>query len=141
MNRRESAEPCCFRQNRKPESLIGFLNIRSSTQAAFQNGMPAKGAVLMCLFAEVAGADKLGSAFRFFVGVCMTTELLRHRLEHLGWKVLREGRHENGRWCVLAASCGHFIAALANDRTEAWSASCAMAMKLTREGVLRLPRL
>ena len=69
----------------------------------------------------------------------MTTEVLRYRLEHLGWKALREGRHD-GRWCVLAASCGHFVVALANSRHEAWSASCAMAMKLTREGLLRLPR-
>jgi hypothetical protein len=62
------------------------------------------------------------------------------RLEHLGWKALDEGRQEDGRYCLLAESCGHFIIAFADTRREAWSAACSMAMKLTREGPLRLPR-
>ena len=69
----------------------------------------------------------------------MTTEI--QRLELLGWKTLDEGRQEDGRYCVLAKSCGHFIVAFADTRREAWVAASKMAMKLTREGPLRLPRL
>ena len=69
----------------------------------------------------------------------MTTELLRRQLECLGWKVLEEGQQAD-RWYVLAASCGHTILAFADARREAESAARSLAMKLTREGVLRLPR-
>ena len=67
----------------------------------------------------------------------MTTEI--QRLELLGWKALDEGRQEDGRYCVLAETCGHFLIAFAATRNEAWAAACSMAMKLTREGLLRLP--
>ena len=63
------------------------------------------------------------------------------QLECLGWRVLDEGRQEDGRYCVLAKSCGHYVIALADTRHAAWSAACSLAMKLTREGLLRLPRL
>jgi len=61
------------------------------------------------------------------------------RLELLGWKALDEGRQEDGRYCVLAKSCGHFLIAFADTRGEAWSAACSMALRLTWEGELRLP--
>jgi hypothetical protein len=67
----------------------------------------------------------------------MTTEI--QRLQCLGWKALDEGRDEDGRYCLLAESCGHFIISCADTRREAWAAACSMAMKLTREGLLRLP--
>jgi len=66
----------------------------------------------------------------------MTTK----RLEYLGWKALDEGRQEDGRYCLLAESCGHFAIAFADTRDEAWAAACRMVMKLTQEGLLRLPR-
>ena len=69
----------------------------------------------------------------------MTAE--SRRLEHLGWKLLDEGWQEDGCWCVLTKSCGHFAIAFADTRSEAWSALLSMAMKLTWEGLLRLPRL
>jgi hypothetical protein len=53
------------------------------------------------------------------------------RLAHLGWKLLDEGRQEDGRWCVLAESCGEFIIAFADSHLEAWLALFSMAMKLT----------
>ena len=68
----------------------------------------------------------------------MTTEI--QRLESLGWKPLGEERQKD-HWCVLAESCGHKIIVVADARDEAWVAACKMAMKLTREGLLRLPRL
>ena len=69
----------------------------------------------------------------------MTTELLLHQLACLGWKVLNEGQQADG-WYVLAASCGHTVLAIADTRRAAESAARSLAMKLTREGVLRLPR-
>lgn len=63
----------------------------------------------------------------------MATE--QHRLECLGWRVIEEGRQEDGRYYVLAKSCGHFIVGLGDTRAETYSAVCSMALKLTR-GVL-----
>ena len=68
----------------------------------------------------------------------MTIEM--QRLESLGWRTLDEGRQEDGRYCVLAKSCGHFIIGFADMRSEAYSAVCSMALKLTLGG-LHLPRL
>ena len=73
----------------------------------------------------------------FFDGVRMTTAI--QRLENLGYRVLDEGRQEDGRYCVLAKSCGHFVIAFADSRKEAWAAVCGMALNLTCGG-LRLPR-
>ena len=70
----------------------------------------------------------------------MTTEVLRHWLECLGWKPLDKGQQKDGCWCVLAMSCGHTVLVFADTHSEAWSAACSLAMKLTREGLLRLPR-
>ena len=56
------------------------------------------------------------------------------QLELLGWRVLDEGRQEDGRWCILAKSCGHFIIAFADTRNVTWMALISMAMKLTKEG-------
>ncbi len=67
----------------------------------------------------------------------MTIEI--QQLELLGWKPLGEERQED-RWCVLAESCGHAIIVFADTRNEAWATACKTAMKLTREGLLRLPR-
>lgn len=64
----------------------------------------------------------------FLLGVRVTNE---QRLSHLGWKLLGEGQHEDGRWCVLAKSCGQFILAFAKSYPEAWSALFSIAMKLT----------
>ena len=61
------------------------------------------------------------------------------QLELLGWRVLDEGRQEDGRYCLLAKSCGHFLIALADTRNQAWSAACSKALRLTWEGLLRLP--
>jgi len=61
------------------------------------------------------------------------------KLESLGWKALDEGRQEDGRYCVLCESCGHFVIAFAATRNDAWEAAMSLAMKLTRGG-LRLPR-
>jgi hypothetical protein len=58
---------------------------------------------------------------------------LRHRLLRLGWKTLGRGQQIDGRWWVFAASCGHTIIAIADTPHEAWSATCAMALKLTRD--------
>ena len=69
----------------------------------------------------------------------MTTELLRHQLACLGWKVLEEGQ-QGDYWYVLAASCGHTVLAFADGHQEVESAARSLVMKLTREGVLRLPR-
>lgn len=69
----------------------------------------------------------------------MTTELLRHRLVCLGWKVLMEHRWPDNGWRVWATSCCHTIIAVADSRHEAWKAACVMAMKLTWEEPLRLP--
>ena len=77
----------------------------------------------------------------FFLDTKMTTDQLHHRLECVGWRAIEEGRQEDGRYCVLAKSCEHYIVAFADTRCAAWSAACSLAMKLTREGRLRLPRL
>jgi len=71
----------------------------------------------------------------------MTTRQLHHDLELIGWRTLGEGRLSGGRYCVLARSCGHYIIALADKQRTAFSAARNMAMKLTLEGSLRLPRL
>lgn len=70
----------------------------------------------------------------------MTTRQLHHDLELIGWRTLGEGPLHDGRYCVLARSCGHFIIAFADVRRAAFSAAREMAMKLTLEGSLRLPR-
>ena len=62
----------------------------------------------------------------------MTTET--RRLELVCWHVLDEGRLEDGRWCVLAKSCEHFIISFADTRSEAWMVFVSMVMKLTEEG-------
>lgn len=62
----------------------------------------------------------------------MTTKTLCHRLQCLGWRSLDESRQSDGSWRVLAVSCGHAIYALADNRNQAWSMACSMAMKLTR---------
>jgi hypothetical protein len=67
----------------------------------------------------------------------MTTET--QRLELLGWKALDEGRNEDGRYCVLAESCGHIIISFAPTRNDSWSAVCDLALRLTMKGELRLP--
>jgi hypothetical protein len=60
---------------------------------------------------------------------------MRNRLSCLGWKTFDNGRQlANGRWWLFAQSCRHTIVALADSRQEAWSAACAMALKLTRNG-------
>jgi hypothetical protein len=61
----------------------------------------------------------------------MTTKTLSHRLQCLGWRSLDESRQLDGTWRVLAVSCGHAILAFANDRNQAWSVACSMAMRLT----------
>jgi hypothetical protein len=68
----------------------------------------------------------------------MTTDVIRHRLECLGWRILDDARQaEDGSWFLIAQSCGHNIVALAGTKREVWSAACAMAMKLTRSGAVR----
>ena len=68
----------------------------------------------------------------------MTSEVLRHRLKCLGWKPLDgECHRESGRWRLFVYSCGHTIVALADSRRGAWSAAYLMAMKLTRNGLMR----
>ena len=86
------------------------------------------------LFAEVLGAV-LGFGTPFLFGIRMTTEALLHRLECLGWKLLAGGQRPDGRWWQTATSCGHTVVALADTRHEAWSAACAMALNLTRNGL------
>ncbi len=70
----------------------------------------------------------------------MTTRQFHHDLELIGWRTLGEGRLNDGRYRVIARSCGHFIVAYADRRMAAFSAARDMAMKLTLEGSLRLPR-
>lgn len=70
-------------------------------------------------------------------GLRMTVKVLRHRLECLGWETLDSRRQPDGRWWLLATSCGHAIVALGDSREEIWSAACSMAMKMTREGLAR----
>jgi hypothetical protein len=60
---------------------------------------------------------------------------MRHRLQYLGWRTLGRGQQIDGRWWVFAGSCGHTIIAIADTPHEVWSAACAMAMKLTRNGL------
>ena len=65
----------------------------------------------------------------------MTSKVLRDRLRCLGWKTCDDGRRlESGRWSLFAKSCGHTLVAIADTRKEAWSAACAMALNLTRNG-------
>ena len=65
----------------------------------------------------------------------MLTAEMRHRLRCLGWKTFDNGQQvANGLWCVFAQSCGHTVAALADSRSEAWSAAWSMALKCTRNG-------
>jgi len=98
------------------------------------------GAVHLHPFAGVARTDLVQRPI-LFRGTGMTTDQLHHRLECLGWRVINEGRQEDDRYYVLAKSCQHYVIALADTRCAAWSAACSLAMKLTREGLLRLPRL
>jgi hypothetical protein len=63
---------------------------------------------------------------------------LHHRLESLGWRVIETGWCD-ARYRVVAKSCGHRIIGIANTASEAYVATCRMAMKLTRNG-LHLPR-
>ena len=94
------------------------------------------------LFAEPCrrgGVNGLGFQRSLFslTGPRMTVKVLRHRLTCLGWKTLDSGRLPDGRWWLLATSCGHAIVARGDSREEVWSAACAMALKLTREGLAR----
>jgi hypothetical protein len=66
-----------------------------------------------------------------------TTEMMRQRLRDLGWRLLDAQAAQDGSWFLLAQSCGHTIVALADSQREVWSAACALAMKLTREGCAR----
>jgi len=60
---------------------------------------------------------------------------MRHRIECLGWKILsNEKSLPDGCWRLIAQSCGHTIVVLADSPRETWSAACAMALKLTRNG-------
>lgn len=60
---------------------------------------------------------------------------MRHRLRCLGWKTFDNGRQvADRRWWVFAQSCGHTVVSLADSRSEAWSAACSMALKVTRNG-------
>ena len=68
----------------------------------------------------------------------LIAQMTTKHLESLGWHSIDEGRQEDGRYCLLAMSCGHFVIAFADSRNDAWSAACSLAMKLTRED-LRLP--
>jgi len=67
----------------------------------------------------------------------MTTQKLHHRLTCLGWKPLDEGHQSDSRWYAMAESCGHVIIAFAGSRNEAWSAVSSMALRLTREGIMK----
>ena len=69
----------------------------------------------------------------------MTTELLQHRLTCLGWRPLNDGQQAEV-YGMCSPQCRHIIFAVADSHQEAWSAVCSMAMKLTREEILRLPR-
>ena len=67
----------------------------------------------------------------------MTIKGLRRRLEHLGWKTFDEAQPQaGGRWWLSARSCGHTICALGDTRKEVWSAACATALKLNRNGLV-----
>ncbi len=62
----------------------------------------------------------------------------RHWLCCLGWKTREDGRQlRDGRWCVVARSCGHTLLALADAQEEAWSVACSLALKATRNGWAR----
>ena len=68
-----------------------------------------------------------------------TTTESRRWLRCLGWKTSNNGQQlEDGRWCVCARSCGHTVVALGDGQSEAWSATCAMALKVTHNGWARL---
>jgi len=68
----------------------------------------------------------------------LTTEMLRHRLCSLGWKILDDARQaEDGSWWLIAQSCGHNVVALADTEHEVWLAACSTAMKLTRLASVR----
>jgi hypothetical protein len=60
------------------------------------------------------------------------------RLECLGWKLVDERRQVDGRYRIVAESCGHFLICLAGNHSEALSAICSLAFQFTR-GDLRLP--
>jgi hypothetical protein len=62
---------------------------------------------------------------------------MRHRLQHLGWKVLDGAQADDGTWWLNAQSCGHTIVAHADSRQEVWSLACSMALKLTRNGLAK----
>jgi hypothetical protein len=62
----------------------------------------------------------------------MTIEVLRHRLESLGWKTLDERHDDENHYAVLAESCHELILAFGSSQEQAWEATCQMAMKLTR---------
>jgi hypothetical protein len=68
----------------------------------------------------------------------MTTDMFRHRLCSLGWKILDDARQaEDGSWWLIAQSCGHNLVALADTEQEVWWAACWTAMKLTCSGSVR----
>jgi hypothetical protein len=114
------------------------LNVRSSTNRASVKGSAGDGAVLTCPWQGFLGAVLLfGTPFWI---ARMTSELLCHRLELLGWKALDEGRQEDGRYCILVESCGHFVLAFADTRSEALTAATSLALRLTCGG-LRPSRL
>jgi hypothetical protein len=78
----------------------------------------------------VTGVLRARGSTPFFIdGVRVTTET--QRLECLGWRVLDEGRDEDGRWCILAERCGHFAISFAPARNEAWVAIFSMTVELT----------
>ena len=64
----------------------------------------------------------------------MTIEVLRDRLECLGWKTLDERHDDENHYAVLAESCHELILAFGSAREQAWQVTCRMAMKLTRGG-------
>jgi hypothetical protein len=61
----------------------------------------------------------------------MTIEVLRHRLECLGWKTLDERHDDEDHYAVLAESCHELILAFGSTQEQAWNAMCQMAMKIT----------
>jgi hypothetical protein len=64
-------------------------------------------------------------------GCRMTIEVLRHRLECLGWRPLDERHDDEHHYAVLAESCDEFILAFGSTQERAWEATCEMAMKIT----------
>jgi hypothetical protein len=60
--------------------------------------------------------------------------MMTERLAYLGWRVLCAGRQPDGRYRVLAKSCGHYLIACGESRHETWAAIFSMALKLTEEG-------